>query len=269
MTLPPTSSPPPRLYHFRISHYNEKVRWALDFKGWPHVRTALVPGFHLPTVWRLTGQRLTPVLDLDGRSLTDSTAIIAELERLRPEPPLYPADPAERQRALAIEDHFDERVAPDLRRLFWSTYLPHADLCARMITDGSGPRTRAAWRALMPVWRPLFRSAMGIDPRRVARARDRLAGHFDRLEAELDSRDNMVGDRFSVADLSAAAIMSAIIRPPQFPYPLVEPWPEEFTELRAAFAHRRGFQWVLDVYERHRGVSCEIGAAPVPTPVLP
>lgn len=32
---------PPRLLHFRISHFNEKVRWGLDFKGIAHVREAL------------------------------------------------------------------------------------------------------------------------------------------------------------------------------------------------------------------------------------
>lgn len=53
--------------------------------------------------------------------LWDLSAILAEIERLRPEPPLFPQDPAQRARALAIEEHFDEEVAPDLRRLFWST----------------------------------------------------------------------------------------------------------------------------------------------------
>ena len=78
----------PHLYHFCISHFNEKVRWALDRKRWPHRRTALTPGFHLLRVRWLTGQEKTPVLELDGRILHDSTRIIAELERLRPDPPL-------------------------------------------------------------------------------------------------------------------------------------------------------------------------------------
>ena len=38
------SSKPPRLWHFRVSRYNEKVRWALDHKHWPHLRQALIPG---------------------------------------------------------------------------------------------------------------------------------------------------------------------------------------------------------------------------------
>jgi hypothetical protein len=34
------------LIQFRYSPYNEKVRWALDFKRVPHVRRSLLPGPH-------------------------------------------------------------------------------------------------------------------------------------------------------------------------------------------------------------------------------
>ena len=34
---------PTTLYHIEISHYNEKARWALDYKGVPHVRKAPPP----------------------------------------------------------------------------------------------------------------------------------------------------------------------------------------------------------------------------------
>lgn len=113
---------PPRLLHFRVSHYNEKVRWALDFKGWPHTREAQIPGFHIPRVRWLTGQNKIPVLVLNGKALAGSNHILAEIERLRPDPPLYPEALADRERALGIQKFFDENVAPDVRRLFWSTY---------------------------------------------------------------------------------------------------------------------------------------------------
>ena len=34
-----------QLYDFRFSHYSEKVRWALDFKGIPYTPRHLLPGF--------------------------------------------------------------------------------------------------------------------------------------------------------------------------------------------------------------------------------
>jgi hypothetical protein len=32
----------PVLWQFRLSHYNEKARWALDYKGIPHERRSLL-----------------------------------------------------------------------------------------------------------------------------------------------------------------------------------------------------------------------------------
>ncbi len=251
----------PHLLHFRISHYNEKVRWALDHKGWPHTREALVPGFHIPRVRWLTGQNKVPVLVMDGKAHFGSSAIIAELERRRPDPPLCPADPAERERAAAIERHFDEQVAPDLRRLFWETYLPHPATCTTMATAGASRASRGVFRASFPVLRPLFRRNMGMTDESLALAHERLSQHFDRLEREIGPSGYLVGDRFTVADLAAASVMTAIIRPPQFPYPLPEPWPEALVALRASVASRVGFEWTLDMYGRHRDASAEVARA--------
>jgi glutathione S-transferase len=256
------NSQPPRLLHFRVSHYNEKVRWALDHKRIPHVRVACVPGFHVPQVRWLTGQQRLPVLRLDGCVLTGSKHILGEIERLHPEPPLYPQDPAARRRALAIEAYFDEQVAPEVRRLFWAAYIERPADCARMACDGFGPATRIAWRALFPLMRPLFRSNMVMDSASLEVARKRLRSHFDRLELEIGASGYLVGERFGVADLAAAAVMTAIVRPPQFPYPLPEPWPPELVQLRESVSDHPAFAWVLDLYARHRDKSSEIAPRP-------
>lgn len=248
---------PPRLLQFRVSHYNEKVRWALDYKRWGHRREDLLPGFHIPRTRRLTGQNQVPILVIEGKALAGSNHILEEIERRRPEPPLYPEEPAERARALELQRYFDDEVAPDLRRLFWACYLERSEACARMATDGFSNRTRLVYRALLPVMRPVFVWNMGLDRARVRRAHERLHEYFDRLESEIGPSGYLVGDRFGVADLCAAAVMSPIIRPPEFPYPLPEPWPDELLELRASIAKRQGFRWVLETYSRHRGSSSE------------
>jgi glutathione S-transferase len=54
------------LHQFQQSHFNEKARWGLDWKGLPHRRVSHLPGPHLPQTRRLSGQTATPVLDLDA-----------------------------------------------------------------------------------------------------------------------------------------------------------------------------------------------------------
>ena len=253
-----TTAAIPRLIHFRVSHYNEKVRWALDFKRWAHRRKALVPGFHILGLQLTTGQRKTPVLEIDGTRLIGSAHIIDELERRRPDPPLYPADEAGKARALALQTWFDDEVAPDLRRLFWSTYIADSAACARMSTAGASRPARAAFRLLFPVMRPLFKRNMGLDRTHLEAARAGLGTIFDRLEAEIGPSGYLVGDRFGLADLVAAAVMAAIIRPPEFSYPLPAPLPAPLLEMRADLAGRRGYQWVLETFARHRGPSAEV-----------
>jgi hypothetical protein len=51
----------PALWHFPISHFNEKVRWELDWKGVPHVRRALGTSYLLRALWA-TGQPHLPIL---------------------------------------------------------------------------------------------------------------------------------------------------------------------------------------------------------------
>ena len=110
----------PVLWHLEISHYNEKARWALDYKGIEHVRRAVTPGLQELTARRLRAGRTVPILELNGHAIGDSTRIIEELERRWPEPPLYPADPEERSRALDLEHYFDEQCGPDARRVLFN-----------------------------------------------------------------------------------------------------------------------------------------------------
>src|SRR4051812_37326701 len=88
----------PVLWHLKVSPYNEKVRWALDYKRVRHVRRATLPGPHREIARELAGGTTLPVLVLDGEAIGDSTRIIEALERRHPVPRLYPADPDERRR---------------------------------------------------------------------------------------------------------------------------------------------------------------------------
>jgi glutathione S-transferase len=248
----------PVLWQFRFSHYNEKARWALDWKGVPHVRRSLLPGLHIPRLLWMTRQKRVPVLVVDGRPTHDSTGIIALAERLWPEPALYPADDGLRRRALALEDHFDEELGPHLRRTMFHDVLPHTDTAVAMITVGCGAATRRAYRALFPVIRALMRLDMRIDAAGARLGREKVLAALDRIEAELQPSGYLVGDRFTVADLTAAALLSPLVMPPEFPYRPAVALPEPARSFRQALAARPAFRWVEEVYRRHRGTSAEV-----------
>lgn len=241
------------LWHIEVSHYNEKVRWALDYKGIRYQLRAPQPGAHRLSALRLTRGKhdRLPVARIDGRRIGDSTAIIAALEDYRPEPPLYPGTSAGRMRALELEEYFDEELAPRIRRLFWHYTLEDPAAAAAAVSPGGGRVRHALLRRTASIGSRLVRSDYDVDQAGADEAVDGIRRAMDRLESELGPSRYLAADQFSVADLSAAALFTPILAPPERPYapPLVGP----LQTIRAELERRPGGQWVTDMYARHRG----------------
>jgi glutathione S-transferase len=249
---------PPVLWHLKVSHYNEKARWALDYKRVPHVRRAAIPGRHARIARSLGAGRTFPVLELDGEILGDSTLIIHALERRHPEPPLYPADPADARRALEIEDFFDEEFGPYLRLLVLEHMLPDPRLfLGAFAPDLSAPRRWVA-RAIHPLTRRKVAADFGIERSGVelAWSKCRLAG--ERFAAELQPNGYLVGDGFTVADLTVAALLSPVVAPVEFPYPQPQRDHPRLADLRRMLDGWGALEWAREIYARHRPASMEV-----------
>lgn len=243
----------PVLWQLQISHYNEKVRWALDHKRIPHVRRSLLPAVHSLKAKRLTGEiDTTPVMTLNGRAVGDSTQIIAALEERWPQRPLYPDDPEQRRRALELEDFFDEELGPHIRRAVYQELLTHPELVVPLFTNGQRLPARMLVRAAFPLLRVGMRQRMRINAAAAEESRRKTEEAMDRLEEEIGPSGYLVGDRFSVADLTAAALFYPVARPPEFPYPSVDDPPSTAREYLDPLADRPGGEWVAEMYRRHR-----------------
>jgi glutathione S-transferase len=242
----------PVLWQLTISHYNEKVRWALDYKRIPHVRRTLLPGIHRVKTLQLASCETTPVMTFNGTSIGDSTAILAEIERRWPDPPLYPSDPAELRRALELEDYFDEELGPEIRRALYDELLDRPDILLPIFGQEQNAAARAILRAGFPVLRVAMRKVMNIYEEPANRSREKCYEVLDRLEAELGSGDYLVGDSFTVADLTAASLFYPLAMPPEYPYALVTEIPPKAKAFLDSVADRRGSKWVAEMYRRHR-----------------
>ena len=256
-TAPAGARELPVLWHLKVSHYNEKVRWALDYKGIPHRRRALMPGRHRDVAEELTGNSTFPVLQLDGEAIGDSTEIIAALERRVPEPSLYPADPAARERALEIEDFFDERLGPHTRLLAVHYMLPEAKLMLGAFTPDLRGARRLSARLAYPLIRRRVVSDFGIDERRVALAHEELRVAARRFNAERGRNGYLVDGEFTIADLTLASLLSPLVAPEQFPYPQPQRGDPRFAEVREVLDGAGLLDWTREIYARHRGSSAE------------
>jgi glutathione S-transferase len=105
-----------------------------------------------------------------------------------------------------------------------------------------------------------MRLSMGIDAARAAESRRKVEAAIDRIEHELQPSGYLVGDAFSVADLTAAALLSPVVLPREFPYVFPSPLPESVQRYRDSLADRRAVAWTEEMYRRHRGRSAEVAA---------
>lgn len=247
----------PVLWQIDISHYSEKVRWALEYKGIDHVRRTPLPGTHIPIALVMTrGEQPTfPVMQIDGRTIGDSTAIIAALEERFPEPPLYPADDAERARALELEDYFDEQLGPHTRLLPFYELIQEPELFAEVAADAvPGPlgKVKPVVGAYARAYTSLRWGANSSED--AERARTGIVAAIDRLDAELDQGDGefLVGDRLSVADVTAASLFYPLVVPPEGPLSADLPTPPALDRFRESISDRPGYRWVEDTFRRHR-----------------
>ncbi len=205
------------------------------------------------------GDGTLPVLDLDGQRIVDSTAIIAALEQRQPEPAIYPADAEQRRRALELEDYFDESAGHDMRRVgFWEARQHLGYAVQFMTTDQpkvKGAVGRTGLRVAFPgVWRYMS-SRYAFNEEAVKRSRVTIVEALDRIEAERAGADYLVGDRFTVADLTAAALLYPLVWPREYQYELPDPPRWEFLE---PFRDHPALGWITETWRRHRGTSSAV-----------
>ncbi|HYC57456.1 MAG TPA: glutathione S-transferase family protein [Candidatus Binatia bacterium] len=245
-------APRVELHQFRYSHYNEKVRWALDYKRIEHERIDYLPGPHAPQILRLSGQRATPVVRIDGRVISGSAAIIAELESRFPQRPLYPSDAAARREALAIEQRCDEELAPASRRMVYDGMLATPSYIASMFSSGKERWKKVLYRAAIPLIKELMRAGNGVTDQSVARARITVSEFLDWVAQKSARTGYLVGDSFTVADLAAAALLSPILRTRHVDVAKPEPMPQRLREIIDGVEAHPAAAWVHEQYRRHR-----------------
>lgn len=107
---------PATLYSLRLSHPSRAAHLMLERKGIEHRVRNLPAGLH-SLLLHAAGFRggTVPALRIDGRRVQGSREIAAALDRIRPDPPLLPAE-AERRRAVVDAEEWGERTLQPLPR---------------------------------------------------------------------------------------------------------------------------------------------------------
>ena len=201
------------LHQFLFSHFNDKARWALSFKGIDHQRETYLPGPHMRALKKLSGQTSTPVLEWDGQVIAGSGNIIDHLETVVPAPALYPEHPEQRAAALAFEKRFDEEVGPATRTVLFEALAEEGDYLTGMFGAGKSLPKRLAYRAVFPVERGMIKKGNGVNPESIEQRKAITAAALDEVASATEETGYIIGDTFTVADLTAACFFAPLANP--------------------------------------------------------
>jgi glutathione S-transferase len=109
-----------RLFVIPGSHPATTAALMLDFKGISYDRTDLIPVVSKAVLRAAGFPRVTvPALKIDGQRIQGSREISRALDRIQPDPPLFPADPDERAAVEDAERFGDEELQHPIRQLLW------------------------------------------------------------------------------------------------------------------------------------------------------
>jgi glutathione S-transferase len=200
-----------RLFTIPASHPGWTARLMLERKGIPYSRIDLVKIVSIPVV-RVLGfpGSTVPALIFDGKRIQGSRAIARELDALVPEPPLFPADPTERERVEEAEAWGDEVLQGVARRLAWNLLAKDSGQ-VRSYLEGSklGVPLAVAEKTAPPIAKLAARFDRADDAHAIADIAA-LPGLSDRIDGHV--ADGVIGgDPPNAADLQIAPSIALLM----------------------------------------------------------
>ena len=192
-----------KLYSIPGSHPAAAARAMLDHKGIPYRRVDLPPVVSraLMRAAGFPGNRV-PAIKVDGRKIQGSRNISRELDVLRADPPLFPADPQQRAAVEEAERWGDEEFQQMPRTISWWALKRHKSDQASFLAD-AGPMARLGMptRVAVATSGPILRLAIRLNDSTDDTVRSTLAS----IGPALDKVDRLIADGVIGGDQPNAA----------------------------------------------------------------
>jgi glutathione S-transferase len=244
----------PRLITIAISHYCEKVRWALDWLNLPYQEESHAPPFHRKYT-RLYNGTTVPVLATQDRNFVDSTEILHYLDSISSDKRLYPSDRQLREEVDSLEELFDTQLGINSRRLGYSFLLKKPLIVPTFLGINTPWIEKIGCAIAFPITLQRIKKIYEITPENATKSLEEIREVFRIVERKLAQGNKyLVGDNFSAADLTFAALASPLIRPKNHPFysPKMSNVSKELAAIVLEFRTTLAGEFALRLYREHR-----------------
>jgi glutathione S-transferase len=278
--MTPPVKQPVCLIAIPVSHYCEKIRWALTRSEIPFVEERHMPPFHrfatrrvgrkteLVTeaerhlspinrfVSRFVGGQSVPVLITEIGILTNSKEILKYVDAITSDrSKLYPTDPENRQQVENLVETFDSLLAPAVRQWFYFYTFNRTQLIQPLWCQGVPWFERIFFPIVFRWMRSNVFQMYTINVESTAAAHESICKIFEMVESLLtDGRTYLVGDRFSAADLTFATLAAAVVMPIGYgvKFPGLNELPSQMVANIKVFRETIAGKFVLSLYQEHK-----------------
>lgn len=199
-----------KIYGILPSHPTHTARLMAEHKGIDHEMVWLLPGMH-PLLIRTRGFRgnTVPGMKLDRRRVQRTREISRALEEAKPDPPLFPADPALRLEVEDAERWGDETLQNVPRRIYRWIAVNRPAFREQLAREVGVPAPKVAAALNAPVARTLAKR-VGADDAGAKSTLGLLPSHLDKVERLLDA-GTIGGDQPNAADFQIVTSVRTLL----------------------------------------------------------
>jgi glutathione S-transferase len=244
----------PVLIAIAISHYCEKIRWAMDYLNIDYVEEDHAPPFHRKYTALHQGTTV-PVLVTHEQALVDSRDIMHYLDTVAVDKQFYPQDAELRQQAETLEELFDQKLGVATRN--WGFYYAIQQPFKIAIAWGINAPLSEKIKCIIatPKIPGILRQKYNITQVSKEVALQDIKEVFNVVNQRLNSGQKyLLGNNLSSTDITFAALASPVIRPEHHPFynSQLSKLPTEIVSVIEDLRKTPAGELVMRLYREHR-----------------
>lgn len=244
------------LYTIKISHFCDKVRWALELSNASFTEVPMIPLLHVGILKKnnILGSSTTPKFVTKDGKLIPSSGEILEYLYQNGEKWLYP-----NQESRDLEKYFDKELSDSSRTIIYYYLFTAKDntFLKRSFQKGFGPEeVKFVEQKFETLMKPGMMKFMNINEKTTKESFERISKIFKKVEELLsDGRKYLANtDSISAADITFAALSYPIIMPFYMQDIFVDIKDmmsiQEYKEILENFRNTIPGKYILDLYQK-------------------